>query len=123
MTKPRRKLPRQKKILKKWQPRKGSLKLSGIMPIPMQLLNAGMIALIHGKENIKNFYSADYYKTASVKWSPDFIDVAEKGDMAYTYGKYIWQSKDSSGKTNEFKGVFHTVWKKQKDGTWKFVWD
>ena len=80
-------------------------------------------SLIQGKENIKNYYSAEFYKNASVKWSPDFIDVAEKGDMAYTYGKYIWQSKDSSGKTNEFKGVFHTVWKRQKDGNWKYVWD
>ena len=79
--------------------------------------------LIKGKENIRNFYSTAFYKTASVKWSPDFIDVSEKGDMAYTYGKYIWQSKDSSGKTNEFKGVFHTVWKRQKDGNWKYVWD
>lgn len=87
------------------------------------VIKRGNDSLIQGKENIKNYYSSDYYKTASVKWSPDFIDVAEKGDMAYTYGKYIWQSRDSSGKTNEFKGVFHTVWKRQKDGTWKYVWD
>jgi ketosteroid isomerase-like protein len=79
--------------------------------------------LIKGKENIRNFYSADFFQKASVTWSPDFIDVAENGDLGYTFGKYNWQSKDSSGKTNEFKGVFHTVWKKQKDGTWKYVWD
>jgi ketosteroid isomerase-like protein len=79
--------------------------------------------LIYGKEQIRNFYSTDFYKTASVKWSADFIDVAEDGDMAYTYGKYLWQSKDSTGKVTESKGVFHTVWKKRKDGTWKYVWD
>jgi len=87
------------------------------------VIKRGNDSLIQGKENIKNYYSADYYKTASVTWSPDFIDVSDKGDMAYTYGKYIWQAKDSSGKTNEFKGVFHTVWKRQKDGNWKYVWD
>lgn len=80
-------------------------------------------SLIKGKEGIKNFYSADYFKTASVKWSPDFIDIAEKGDLGYTFGKYTWESKDSSGKVNEAKGIFHTVWKKQKDGSWKYVWD
>ena len=87
------------------------------------VIKRGNDSLIKGKENIRNFYSTEFYKTASVKWSPDFIDVAENGDMGYTFGKYIWQSKDSSGKTNEFKGVFHTVWKRQKDGTWKYVWD
>ena len=79
--------------------------------------------LIHGKENILNFYSADFYKKASVKWSPDFIEAAESGDMGYTYGKYVWQSVDSTCKPEEFHGVFHTVWKKQKDGAWKYVWD
>ena len=80
-------------------------------------------SLIQGKENIKNYYSAEFYKTATAKWSPDFIDVAEKGDMGYTFGKYTWESKDSSGETSMFNGVFHTVWKKQKDETWKYVWD
>ena len=79
--------------------------------------------LIHGKDAIKNFYSNDFYENASVKWSPDFIDVSVDGEMAYTYGKYIWQSKDSSGNPIEFKGIFHTVWKKQKNGEWKYVWD
>ncbi|MEP7372507.1 MAG: hypothetical protein ABI675_03900 [Chitinophagaceae bacterium] len=80
-------------------------------------------SLIHGKEAIKNFYSADFYKNASVKWSPDFIESSHDGSLSYTYGKYTWQSKDSSGKLIEFKGIFHTVWKKQSDGSWKYVWD
>lgn len=80
-------------------------------------------SIIQGKENIRKFYSADFFKAASVKWSPDFVDASEKGDLGYTYGKYIWQSKDSVGKVTENKGIFHTVWKKQKDGSWKYVWD
>lgn len=79
--------------------------------------------LITGKNHIRNYYSADYFKTSSVKWSPDFVDVSSEADMGYTYGKYLWQSKDSTGKTHESQGVFHTVWKKQKDGSWKYVWD
>ena len=79
--------------------------------------------LIKGKENIKKYYSTDFYKRASVKWTPDFIDISEEGDMAYTYGKYIWHSSDSAGSINEFAGIFHTVWKKQPDGDWKYVWD
>ena len=79
--------------------------------------------LIHGKDAIRNYYSDPSYGNASVTWSPDFTEASEDGSFGYTYGNYTWQSKDSTGKTTEFKGVFHTVWKKQADGSWKYVWD
>lgn len=79
--------------------------------------------LIAGKNNIRLYYSTPYFKTAAVKWVPDFIDASENGDMGYTYGHYVWQSRDSTGKIIESSGVFHTVWKKQSDGKWKYVWD
>ena len=81
--------------------------------------------LIIGKENIKEYYNKDFYKNASVKWTADFIDVSNDGNLAYTYGKYIWTVKDENEneKQSEFKGVFHTVWKRQKDNSWKYVWD
>ena len=79
--------------------------------------------LIRGREAIRNYYSAPFYKSAKVEWKPDFVDVSANGDLAYTYGKYLWSSQDSTGKVNEQRGVFHTVWKRQKDGSWKYVWD
>jgi ketosteroid isomerase-like protein len=79
--------------------------------------------LIKGKENIKQYYSNPRYKNASVSWSPDFIDISGNGDLAYTYGKYVWTTKDASGTIKTSKGVFHTVWKRQTDGSWKYVWD
>ena len=80
-------------------------------------------SLIKGKEGIKNFYSDDYFKTVTLKWTPDFIDISENGDMGYTFGKFIRESKDSRGKVIVAKGIFHTIWKKQNDGLWKYVWD
>jgi len=79
--------------------------------------------LIKGKENIKKYYQTPYFKSASVTWNPDFIEVSEAGDMAYTYGKYIWKSPNAEGKIIEARGVFHTVWRRQKDGSWRYVWD
>ena len=32
--------------------------------------------LISGRDAIRNYYSADYFKSASVKWSPDFTDAS-----------------------------------------------
>jgi ketosteroid isomerase-like protein len=80
-------------------------------------------AVITGKEGIKGIFAGDRFKNATVKWSADFIDAAASGELGYTYGKYRWEFKDSTGKITESKGVFHTVWKKQKDGSWRFVWD
>lgn len=79
--------------------------------------------LISGKENIGKYYSKTDEKNTKVNWTADFIDVSDSGDIAYTYGKYIWKLKDPNGKVTEYKGVFHTVWKKQNDGKWKYVWD
>ncbi|MEO6611874.1 MAG: nuclear transport factor 2 family protein [Chitinophagaceae bacterium] len=87
------------------------------------VIRGGNDSLIRGKEGIRNLFMAERFKNASVKWAPDFVDVSSSGDLGYTYGKYVWQSKDSTGKTEESKGIFHTVWKKQKDGSWRFVWD
>lgn len=79
--------------------------------------------LIYGKEEIRKYYSNDFYKNAGVAWTPDFIDVDEEGNLGYTYGKYVWTTKDSSGRTGEYRGVFHTVWKRQANGEWRYVWD
>ncbi len=80
-------------------------------------------SLIEGKEAIKNHFSDPKFKKATVNWKPDFVDVSDDGTLAYTYGRYVWTTTDSLGKKQDFKGRFHTVWKKQKDGSWKFVWD
>ena len=79
--------------------------------------------LIIGKENIKDYYSNPAFKMAKVTWTPDFIDVSESGDMAYSYGKYLWVIWNAESDTAEFEGVFQTVWKRQEDGKWKYVWD
>lgn len=79
--------------------------------------------LIKGKESIKNYYSNPKFKNATVSWSPDFVSVSEDGTLGYTYGKYVWTVKDSLGKTTSYPGIFHTVWKKQRNGSWKYSWD
>jgi ketosteroid isomerase-like protein len=57
-------------------------------------------------------------------WNPDTVIVAERGELVYTYGKYEHLEKDSVGNLKiSSSGIFHTIWKKQKDGSWKFVWD
>ena len=79
--------------------------------------------LITGNDEIKNYYNQNTPVGAEVQWTPDFIDVSDCGTMAYTYGSYTWKVTSESGKQVELKGVFHTVWKRQEDMSWKYVWD
>jgi ketosteroid isomerase-like protein len=77
--------------------------------------------VVVGKNNIDAFYEGR--NTTGLNWKPDFVDVSSSGDLGYTYGQYTFTYSDSLGNSNESKGIFHTVWKRQNDGTWKFVWD
>jgi len=79
-------------------------------------------SIIKGKENIKIFYNIKS-SNATVNWTADFIDVSDDGSLGYTYGKYVWKIKKEDGSISESKGIFHTVWKKQADKSWKYVWD
>ncbi|MEQ8905231.1 nuclear transport factor 2 family protein [Ekhidna sp.] len=77
-----------------------------------------------GKDALREKYSnLDPTPGTSLTWKPDFVDVSKSGDMAYTYGKYVYSQTDSLGNIKSDTGVFHTVWKRQEDGSWKFVWD
>ncbi len=80
--------------------------------------------LIIGKEALEQMYEKQYTgKGIKLSWKPDFVDVASSGDLGYTYGHYVYTMTDSLGKQHMQEGVFHTVWKKQPDGKWRFVWD
>lgn len=77
--------------------------------------------LIKGKDSIKDFIKNSTSKGLS--WKPDFVDVSISGDLGYTYGTYVYKYKDSLGNDKSSEGIFHTVWKRQTDNSWKFVWD
>jgi len=79
--------------------------------------------ILKGKQAFIEYFSNPVWKDAGLSWKPDFVDVSKSADLAYTYGSYTFTSKDSLGKISESTGIFHTVWKRQKDGSWKFVWD
>ena len=82
-------------------------------------------SLIIGKDSLRESFKNKNLELGkvSITWKPDFVDVALSGDLGYTYGKYVYTTTDSIGNANVSEGIFHTVWKRQADGTWKFVWD
>lgn len=87
------------------------------------VIKMGEDSLIKGKEAIKNHFSAPRFQKATVTWNADVVEISKDGTLASTYGKYVWIATDSLGNKKDFKGIFHTVWKKQEDGSWKYIWD
>ncbi len=55
-------------------------------------------------------------------WQPVFADVSRAGDLGYTTGPWEFREKGPGDKPAAY-GHFVTIWKKQTDGTWKFVLD
>ena len=79
--------------------------------------------LIKGKNAIGEHYRSVPAKGVILEWAADFAEVSASGDLGYTYGKYTYTSVDSLGHSNASAGIFHTVWKHQENGQWRFVWD
>lgn len=79
--------------------------------------------VIQGKSAIGQYYVEDEKPGDKLTWDPTFVDVSQSGDLAYTYGDYTFTYLDSLGNEKVSQGIFHTVWKRQEDGKWRFVWD
>ncbi|MBT8252387.1 MAG: DUF4440 domain-containing protein [Flavobacteriaceae bacterium] len=79
--------------------------------------------LIKGPDSIRVFYEAASQPGQNLSWSPTFVDVSNDGTLGYTYGNFNFSMIDSTGTERKSQGIFHTVWKRQADGSWKYVWD
>ena len=80
-------------------------------------------AIIKGKSEIQQYFNEQTLQNISLEWAPDFVEVAASGELGYTFGKFTFSASDTTGAPLEAKGIFHTVWKRQANGEWKFVWD
>lgn len=79
--------------------------------------------IIKGKNAIANWYMKEGQEIKALIWEPEYVDVSKAGDLGYTYGSFILTSTDTTGRKKETTGKFHTVWKRQHDGKWRFVYD
>jgi ketosteroid isomerase-like protein len=76
----------------------------------------GNLPMIGKKEVEKGW--ADKQMLKELTWKPLRAEASQSGDMGYSFGYAIYQGKDTTTYTN-----YCTIWKKQKDGSWKFVYD
>jgi ketosteroid isomerase-like protein len=79
------------------------------------------VGLIQGKANIAKTMGFLDNKDNHLTWTPVGADVSD--DLGYTYGTYEFRSKDKDGKPTVDYGKYTSIWKKQRDGSWKVVLD
>jgi ketosteroid isomerase-like protein len=60
---------------------------------------------------------------SSLSWHPVFAAVAGSRDLGYTIGEYTSTGRGPTGAAVQHFGKYLTVWKRQSNGTWKFVVD
>ncbi len=58
-----------------------------------------------------------------LSWKPLFANVSSAGDLGYTLGRYTSILFKSNDKNETRTGYYLTIWKKQPDRTWRFVFD
>ena len=69
----------------------------------------------------KAAFAASFDKNQDIKtisWKPVNAEIAQSGDIGYTWGNWKFIAKDTAYYVNYF-----TAWKKQKDGSWKVTLD
>lgn len=59
----------------------------------------------------------------SLTWSAYFTDVSDDGTLGYNYGRYESRGPGPDGKERVRHGWFLSIWKRQSDGSWKYVMD
>jgi ketosteroid isomerase-like protein len=62
-------------------------------------------------------------KVYQLTWTPTDAQMGPSGDMGYTWGHFEGHSKDAAGNPVVTSGRYITVWRKEKDGSWKVVLD
>lgn len=77
---------------------------------------------VNGKKWMQEHPVPPSDKNPLLAWQPAFAGMSVSGDLGFTTGPWEFKADRSDANPSGY-GDFVTVWKKQADGTWKFVVD
>lgn len=77
--------------------------------------------VIEGRVKIKEAMAG--MENAVFTWSPEDGTVSESGDLGYTWGRFELSFADTNGMEQIRNGKYVSIWKKQNDGSWKWIVD
>lgn len=78
---------------------------------------------VKGKKALVELYKGRDTVRTPLTWKPEKAEVSPDGQLGYTFGNWKYTVIDKSGKESASYGNYVTIWKKQVDGTWKYVLD
>ena len=79
---------------------------------------------IAGKADLRKFYAGMFaLKQFSLRWQPLHAEASKDGTLGYTYGASQMSYADEEGKPVKREGRYLTVWRRQRDGSWKVSTD
>lgn len=84
-----------------------------IKPSPGQQPIVGKYALLQSYKNNPPAYS--------LTWEP--MRAEASGNLAYTFGGYTLVVKNRVGQDTTIYGNYVSIWKRKKDGSWRYVFD
>jgi ketosteroid isomerase-like protein len=86
--------------------------------------NGGTPAELHGREAVMKEW-ADFFDPngPALWWIPTRGEVVGAGDLGYTTGRSVLRVKGTDGAVTERSGEYLTVWRRQRDGAWKVIFD
>jgi ketosteroid isomerase-like protein len=79
--------------------------------------------LIQGKTEITKGMGFLDDKNNRLIWTPVGADISASADLGYTYGTFEFHTINKDGKPVVDYGKYTSIWKLQKDGSWKVVLD
>jgi len=74
-----------------------------------------------GREAIRPLFPKE--GNGTLEWEPFMAEIAESGDLGYTLGKWTYTQTAEDGSESKAQGYYVSIWKKQADGSWKYVFD
>jgi ketosteroid isomerase-like protein len=75
---------------------------------------------VTGRAQLADLYASRPDEAIRLTWKPEFAAISESGDLGYTYGFYeLFVLTDSTST----EGTYVSIWKRQEDGSYKFVLD
>jgi ketosteroid isomerase-like protein len=77
---------------------------------------------IQGIEKLRERYSKPD-SSFTLIWKPLFADISASLELGYTYGTWELKTKDDKENLISYYGTYVTIWKKDKNGSWKFILD
>jgi ketosteroid isomerase-like protein len=81
------------------------------------------IGEIRGRDAIRAFVTYLDDPGVSFSWEPERAEIAASGDLGWTTGRYVAESRLPDGSVARSEGIYVSIWKRQPDGAWKVVMD